>query len=59
MAHSDWCGKPCGECITPCGLDESIPCSPDCPELLPDGSIDLSNPACQGCDVWKDYDLYA
>ena len=37
MAHKDWCGKPCGECIEPCYLDESMSCSPDCENLLPEG----------------------
>ena len=37
MAHDNRCGKPCGECVDSCALDESIPCSPDCENLLSDG----------------------
>jgi len=30
MPHPNHCGKPCAECVIPCALDESMPCSPDC-----------------------------
>ena len=36
--HADWCGKPCAECEASCSLDESMPCSPDCENLNPDGT---------------------
>lgn len=49
MPHKDWCGKPCAECASPCGLDESIPCSPDCPNLSEDGMP--SGDECRGCDA--------
>lgn len=48
--HPLWCGKPCAECNSPCGLDESMPCSPDC------NGFDLAGnpghgPDCIGCDA--------
>ena len=33
MAHANWCGKDCSECHG-CNLDESIPCSPACKNLI-------------------------
>lgn len=49
MPHKDWCGKPCTECLSPCQLDEMIPCSPDCSELsergIPGGEF------CMNCDA--------
>lgn len=48
--HPDWCGKPCSECQTSCGLDKSMPCSPDCEGLDPvTGEPSLSS-LCDGCD---------
>ena len=47
--HKFWCGKACSECETPCKLDESIPCSPDCEFLNEDGSATASE--CQHCDA--------
>ena len=51
MAHKDWCGKPCADCAAPCALDESIPCSPDCGNLFPDGTRDITSCNHAGCDV--------
>jgi len=51
MAHMDWCGKPCGECLNPCKLDESIPCSPDCENLLPDGTPETTKCREAECDA--------
>ena len=51
MAHNEWCGKPCSGCIDSCKLDESIPCSPDCENLLPDGGRDVINCREAECDV--------
>lgn len=55
MAHREWCGKPCSECKNPCRLDESIPCSPDCENLLPDGDPDPEK--CKGCDAYEEYKI--
>lgn len=49
-------GRTCGEmeeCFN-CGIDQSIPCSPDCPELNEDGTIDNKNEACIHCDANED-----
>lgn len=52
MAHAEWCGKPCCECQNPCWIDENLPCSPDCVNLLPDGSPDPEK--CKGCEVFEE-----
>lgn len=46
--HKLWCGKPCCDCEHPCFLDEQISCSPDCPELGPEGETDSE--VCKNCD---------
>ena len=51
MAHKDWCGFACGECTNPCELDEEIPCSPDCENLLPDGRRDSKRCREADCDA--------
>lgn len=51
MAHKLWCGKPCCDCEHPCKLDEQIPCSPDCPNLNPDGSRKVAKCKADGCDA--------
>ena len=51
MAHRDWCGKSCGDCIVPCALDMSIPCSPNCENLFPNGTINIVECFHAGCDV--------
>jgi hypothetical protein len=51
MAHKDWCGNPCAECIDPCRLDESIPCSPDCEALSGDGTRNIELCESSGCDA--------
>lgn len=56
MAHKDWCGKPCGECDTPCRLDESMPCSPDCEALNEDGSRNVEVCTAAGCDAAEKHD---
>ena len=50
--HKDWCGKPCTDCAHPCSLDESIPCSPDCEYLGPNG--ERNHRECKTCDAWRD-----
>ena len=50
MAHKDWCGRTCAECILPCSLDESLPCSPDCPYLGKNG--ETKNLECLSCGVF-------
>lgn len=52
MAHAEWCGKPCGECENPCWVDFAIPCSPDCENLRPDGTVDHEK--CKGCEVYEE-----
>ena len=49
-----WCGKPCSECTTPCALDESMPCSPDC-EMLGENGEPKDLQAClgSGCDATR------
>lgn len=47
--HKNWCGKPCAECASPCELDRSMSCSPDCECLGPDGETNC--PECQKCDA--------
>lgn len=51
--HKEWCGKTCSDCKNPCGLDEKIPCSPDCEFLGEDGST--THPECQNCDALQLY----
>ena len=50
MAHKDWCGRTCAECVLPCRLDESIPCSPDCPYLGKNG--EMNHVECSDCGVY-------
>ena len=52
MAHKDWCGKPCSECLSPCPLDESMRCSPDCDGLHEDGTRDAKECTKSGCDAF-------
>ena len=52
MPIQEWCGRPCAQCENPCALDESIPCSPDCELLQPDGNRDRV--LCAGCDACLD-----
>lgn len=47
--HKDWCGKTCADCAHPCFLDESIPCSPDCEHLGPNGETSCIE--CLACDA--------
>lgn len=54
MAHNDWCGKPCAVCEHPCKLDESMPCSPDCDNLGPNGELRLD---CVGCAAAYDLEI--
>lgn len=49
--HKEWCGEPCSECMSPCRLDEIIPCSPDCEFLEEDGST--TRPECKRCDAMQ------
>ena len=51
MAHENWCGKPCGECMNPCRLDESIPCSPDCQNINFDGTRNETDCLASHCDA--------
>lgn len=50
MSHPDWCGKPCSGCETVCDLDNSITCSPDCPDLDPITGEPLGD-YCKECDA--------
>lgn len=47
--HKDWCGMPCCHCPSPCSLDESMPCSPDCEFLGENGETDCEE--CKRCDA--------
>jgi len=53
MAHENWCGKPCGECNDSCKLDETIPCSPNCEGLNPDGTRNAKICIMNGCDGFE------
>lgn len=57
MAHKDWCGKPCSQCISVCTLYGQIPCSPDCAELQPDGTP--GGKICLDCDAVQNKESYA
>jgi hypothetical protein len=48
MAHSQWCGNDCSECTKNCVLDNSIPCSPNCSDLVDDLPIGKH---CINCDA--------
>ena len=50
--HKNWCGKPCFICASPCALDQTIPCSPDCENLREDGEPDPEK--CKGCEVYEE-----
>lgn len=53
--HKEWCGNPCSDCKTPCKLDESISCSPDCEFLGKNGEhLHLE---CQNCDALPSYEV--
>lgn len=41
----------CSECTNPCKLDESIPCSPDCPNLSDSGQVSIRKCLLYGCDA--------
>ena len=59
MAHAEWCGKPCCDCEDPCWLDESMPCSPSCENLGPDGEpLDWRKCKADGCDayIWEEWE---
>lgn len=56
--HKRWCGKPCCDCVDPCALDESMPCSPDCPALNEDGSRDIAQCVASGCDAYEGDESY-
>ena len=51
MAHKEWCGKPCADCLDPCRLDESMPCSPNCELLGADGEPNIRQCIISGCDA--------
>ena len=53
MPHMYWCGKPCGDCANPCALDESMPCGPDCENLLPEGGRNIRGCAKTDCDAYE------
>lgn len=55
MPHADWCGKECGGCESPCSLDESMPCSPDCKLVGEDGEpMDIEECLAAGCDAMEE-----
>jgi len=54
MAHIDWWGEECGDCVNPCALDESMPCSPNCESLAQDGSRNVAVCRKSGCDAYED-----
>ena len=53
--HKLWCGNACCDCVSPCELDKSIPCSPDCAALNEDGSRDIARCVASGCDAYACY----
>ena len=55
--HTDWCGRPCSECMKPCKLDENMPCSPDCVGIDHSTGKPAFGVLCEGCDAgeaWKE-----
>jgi len=50
--HKDWCGKTCAKCKSPCNLDKSMPCSPDCKKLGQIGEV--SYETCKDCDALQE-----
>lgn len=48
MAHSKWCGRECIICGG-CNLDNQIPCSPDCDNLVGD-KIKIAQCIKDGCE---------
>ena len=55
MPHMDWCGKPCGDCKSPCALDKSMPCGPGCDCLLPNGERNTDECARIKCNAYEEY----
>lgn len=53
MAHKYHCGGICADCEKGCSLDEMIPCSPDCENLMTDNTILVKECLSSGCDVIK------
>lgn len=54
MALTGYCGeRACSDCKTPCRLDESIPCSPDCENLTEEGQILVKKCLESGCEEVK------
>ena len=51
--HKNWCGNPCAKCKSPCDLDQTIPCGPDCEELGPEGEANSCE--CEHCDCKNQY----
>lgn len=55
MPHKKWCGQPCADCKAPCGLDERMPCSPDCKNLNLDGTHNPFKCVAAGCDAYEKF----
>ena len=54
MALSGYCGKRrCSGCPDICRLDEQIPCSPDCENLMEDGKIKIGQCLKEKCEGAK------
>lgn len=54
MAIKGYCGKgKCAECLSPCILDEQIPCSLDCENLTGDGRIKIRECVKAACEEVK------
>lgn len=51
MTHPEWCGEDCAICTKQCGLDDSMPCSPNCCNFTAEGDVDPL--LCEGCDVFN------
>ena len=58
--HSEWCGKSCAECASPCAADQEMPCSPNCEMLGEDGSpIDIAACLRNGCDAYESSEVFS
>lgn len=53
--HRDWCGAVCADCEKSgsCYADLSSYCSPDCPNIGPDGEF---TEACNGCSILAEFE---
>lgn len=49
MTHKNWCGNKCCECKKDCLVNQSIPCSPSCDNLIGE-NINIRGCLDAGCE---------